>query len=109
VSGILTSVVFFLLLVGWFAAIWVVGYLAQERRSKNLAFILIGGELLVLLVATFNGRNHPDTLSLITSITDAVLAIWVIYLAFRLMRARGKRVVAKQGARRRRKHPTTEL
>ena len=106
VSNLLVSLIFFLLIVGWFAAVWVLGYAAQERRSKNLAYALIGAELLIALVALFNAKHHTDTLSLITSLIDLALAIWVISLAIRLIRAKGGRIVSKQRARHR---PTKRL
>ena len=59
-------------------------------------------EGLVALIALFNDRNHVDLLGLSTSIIDFVLAGWVIILAFRLLRAKGGRLVVKQPRRRRR-------
>jgi len=96
-----TSLVYFLLIALWFAFVWGLGFMAQERRSKRLAQALIGAELLIALVALFNARHHVDAIGLITSLIDSVLAIWVIFLAFKLMRADGARIVTTQ---RQRKH-----
>jgi hypothetical protein len=104
VSNTIVSLIFFILTAAWFGAIWIVGYAAQERRSKRLAQLLICGEGLVALVAYFNARHHTDALGLITSIVDLILALWIITLAFRLMRSSGGRIVTKQrGAGRPRK------
>jgi hypothetical protein len=99
VSDLLVSVIFYLMVVGWFGFIWILGYAAQERRSKRLAQLLIGAELLVMAVAYFNTQHYNDHISLITSWIDLFLAAWVIFLAFRLMRAKGGRVVTRQRSR----------
>lgn len=108
VSNLLVSLIFFLLTVAWFAVVWVVGFAAQERRSRRLAQLLIAAEALIALIALFNAKHHTDILSLFTSLTDLVLAIWVITLAWRLMRAKGGRVVTRQRPRRRRRRSTTD-
>jgi predicted neutral ceramidase superfamily lipid hydrolase len=107
ISNLIVSLVFFILITAWFAFIWILGYAAQERRSKRLAQLLIAAEGTIALFAYFNARHHTDWLSLATSIIDLVLAMWVIILAFRLMRAKGGRVVARQSGRRRRRRPPT--
>ncbi len=103
----MVSVVYWILIAVWFGFLWILAYTAQERRSKRLTWLLIGSQGMVALISSFNARHHPDIIGLITSIIDFVLAIWVILLAFRLLRAKGGRVVAKQSggrarARRRR-------
>ncbi|HWB39118.1 MAG TPA: hypothetical protein VG604_02635 [Candidatus Saccharimonadales bacterium] len=99
--SLLTSVVFYMLVVFWFAAVWVLGMIAQRSRNKRLAQLLIGAELLVIAVAlVINIRHATDALSFITSFVDIVLAIWVIILAFRLMRAGTGRVVRTRQRRR---------
>ena len=103
VGSILVSIIFYILVVIWFGFIWVLGYTAQERRSKRLAQVLIAAETFIVLIAYFNARHYNDILSLITSVVDLILAVWVIFLAFRLMRAKGGRVVINKGSRRRRK------
>lgn len=99
---------YILLLAGWFGFLAMLGYAAQDQRSHKIARVLILAELLVVMIAVFNARHHPDILALLTSLADAALAIWVIILAFRLSRARGGRIVAKQqtSTRPRRRAPT---
>jgi hypothetical protein len=101
VSNLLVSIIFFILTAIWFGAVWLLGYLAQERRNRRLAQLLICAELLIALIAFFNAKHHTDILSLLTSLADLALALWIITLAFRLMRSGGGRVVTKQRARRR--------
>jgi hypothetical protein len=101
VSNLLVSLIFFILLALWFACIWVLGYAAQQRRSKRLAQLLIAVEIMVAVVALFNAKHHTDPLSLATSLIDLCLAAWVIVLAFRLMRAGGGRIVTRQHGRKR--------
>jgi uncharacterized membrane protein len=109
ISNLIVSIIFFILTAVWFACVWILGYAAQEKRSKRLAQLLIAIEAFIALIALFNARHHTDFLSLFTSLVDIGLAAWVIVLAFRLMRSSGGRIVAKQRPRRRRKYPTTEL
>ncbi|HSX47667.1 MAG TPA: hypothetical protein VLF63_02735 [Patescibacteria group bacterium] len=106
VSNALTSVVYYLLVVGWFGFIAALGYLAQNRRSKKLARFLIIAEFLVFGVAGINIKlgisSHNGALSLFTSLIDSILAIWVITLAIKLKKAHGGRVVNRQRIRERR-------
>ncbi len=107
IDSVFVSVVFFILAALWFGAIWVLGFAAQDKRSHRLAYILIAVELLVIMVATFNARNHTNTLSLLTSLIDIALAVWVIVLAYKLSRSKGGRIMA--GGRKRRSRNTPQL
>ena len=100
VSNTILSLIVFLLIAGWFAFVWIIGYLAQEKRSKKLALLLILIEAIIGLFALFNAKHHTDILSLLTSLIDLGLAVWVILLAFRLVRADGGRVVTRSRRRR---------
>ena len=101
-SSVLINFVFYVVLVGWFGFLAMLGFVAQARRSKRLAQILIAAEGLVALVALFDVKHHNEVLGLITSAVDLILSLWIISLAFRLMRSDGGRVVTKQRSRRRR-------
>jgi len=103
VSTIILSLLFFMVITGWFAILMVTGYAAQDRRSQRIAQLLFCAEGLVALVSLFDAKHHPNVLGLITSLVDAVLAVWVMVLAWRLMRAKGGRVVSKQRPRQRRR------
>jgi hypothetical protein len=93
------NLLYFLVLSAWFAFIWMLGFTAQDRRSKRLAQLLIGAEAIIFLAALLDAKHHPDILGLITSIIDGALAAWTILLAWRLMRSNGGRVTTR--ARRR--------
>ncbi|HEY5152349.1 MAG TPA: hypothetical protein VII55_00070 [Candidatus Saccharimonadales bacterium] len=102
ISNLIVSLIFFILTAAWFGIVWILGYTAQERRSRRLAQLLMCAEALIALIALFNAKHHIDALSLFTSLVDLILAVWIISLAFRLIRAGNTRVVAKQGRGRRR-------
>lgn len=95
IGEFLLSTIFFLLTALWFGVIWLIGFTAQQRRSRRLAQLLIGAEILIAMVAYFNAQHYRDALGLFTSIVDLILAIWIITLAFRLMRAGDNRVVRR--------------
>lgn len=100
VGNLLSSIIFYLLITCWFGAIFIIGFTAQERRSKRLAQLLICAELSVVVVASYNIKldlsYHNGYLSLLTSCVDIVLSVWVISLAYRLIKAGGGRVVKRQ-------------
>jgi hypothetical protein len=102
VETIITSSLYFILITLWFVALWMLAVGAQTRRSRKLAFLLIGGEFMVFIVAIFNAKHHNDLLGLTTSLVDAALAVWVGVLAFRIFRAGGGRVTTSNRSRRRR-------
>lgn len=102
IVNILLAIMFFVLTALWFGAVWVLGYFAQERRSRKLAFLLIGAESLIALIALFNAQHYTDALGLATSVIDLILALWIIILALRLMRSGGKRITTSQRSRQRR-------
>lgn len=105
VSNLIVSLIFFILTAAWFGVVWILGYTAQERRSRRLAQLLIAAEAFIALIALFNAKHHTDILSLVTSLFDLVLAIWIISLAIRLMRTGSARVVTKRRSRQRKDTP----
>jgi hypothetical protein len=100
VGNLLSSIIFYLLITSWFAIIVGFGFSAQERRNKRIAQLLICAELAVVVVASYNIKlnisYHNGYLSLLTSCLDDILAIWVISLSYRLIKAGGGRVVKRQ-------------
>ena len=106
VPNMLSSIVFYMLIVIWFGFIVVLGYGAQAKRSKKIARFLMMAEAGVFIVAAYNIKlgitYHNGALSLFTSLLDLVMSVWIISLAYRLMRAGGGRVVANH--RRVRRH-----
>ncbi len=105
VSNLLTSVILYVLVAIAFGIIWIIGYGAQVRRSKRLAQLLICIEAFVALVAIFSFKlslhHHKNVPGLATSFIILLIAVWVISLAWRLMRAGGGRVVTRQRDRKR--------
>lgn len=103
VGNMLASIAFYILIVAWFGVIVSIGYVAQAKRSKKLCQALMAAEFLVVIVAGYNIKsgitNHSGALPLFTSFIDLILSVWVITLAFRLMKARGGRVVARRRVR----------
>lgn len=100
------NLLFLLVLAAWFAFLWVLGYAAQDRRSKNLAIVLIIAEAVVAGAALLDLRHAPNPYSFITSLLDAALAIWTIALAYRLIKAGQARVVAVRPRTRKRRSST---
>ena len=106
VSNMIVSLILYLLTAGWFGIIMIVAYAAQHRRSRQLAVILIGLEFITLVVAAYIDFPHdPNILSKATSLLDAALSIWIIYLAFRLFLSGGRRMVKKRSVISRTRRP----
>jgi len=103
VSGIGIDVLYVILLAFWFGFVWVLAYAAQDRRDHRLAAILMAAEVMILGVSLFNAKHYPNIIGLITSLVDAAFAIWVLYLAFRLIRAKGGRITTPVTGRARRR------
>ncbi|HVA11537.1 MAG TPA: hypothetical protein VNG32_05250 [Candidatus Dormibacteraeota bacterium] len=101
VGNLLSSVIYYVLIVGWFGVILLLGFAAQEGRNKRLALSVICAELAVFVVAGYNIKLdhfgfHNGILSLVTSCVDVLLSIWVITIAYRLTKSSGGRVVKRQ-------------
>ena len=107
VSDIGINLFYVILLAIWFGFIWILAYAAQDRRDHRLATVLMGAEAMILVVSLFNAKHYPNILGLITSLVDAAFAVWVIWLAFRLTRAKGGRITAPAATRQRRR-PTAK-
>ncbi len=107
-SSAAIDMVYVILLAGWFGFIWVLAYAAQQRRDHRLAAILMGAEAMVLVVSLFNAKHYPNLLGLITSLVDAAFAVWIIFLAFRLIRAKGGRIRTSTSSRPRRRPGSTQ-
>ena len=75
VGNLLSSVIFYFLIVIWFGIILAIGLAAQQGRNKRLAQILICAELAVFVVAIYNIKLdhfgfHNGILSILTSCID---------------------------------------
>lgn len=107
VWGAFANMVFIILIVLWFGFLWVLGFAAQDRRSKRLAQALILAECMVAIVALFNFKHGHETFARLTSLFNLIMAVYVILLAFRIARAKGGRVVVRGRARVRNLHRNT--
>lgn len=98
--NVILSIVVYILQIIWFGLIAVLGYLAQTRRDKRNVRFLIIAEVIVFCWAGVNLKigisNHSDALSLFTSFFDLIFSVWVITLAYKLLKSRGGRVVRKR-------------
>jgi hypothetical protein len=112
IENMIPSILLYILIAIWFGIVWLIGYTAQERRTRGWVALLNAAEFAIAMVALFSIKHHSDWLSAATSTIDLIFAVWVIVLALNLFRSGGGRVVAHgRGAqRRRRRHPpTTDL
>lgn len=94
VGDVTINLLYFLVLAAWFGFIWVLGYSAQDRRSKRIAQVLILAEGIIFLAALLDAKHFPNVLGLLTSLLDMFFAVWTITLAWRLIKSGGARVVA---------------
>ena len=111
VSNLLSSVIYYILIIICYGAILAVGISAQEKRSKRLGQLLIIFEAIVFVVAAYGIKldltNHNAVLSLVTDVANVVLALWVGRLAIALVMSDGRRVVRRRP--RQRHSPNKEL
>ncbi|HET9098427.1 MAG TPA: hypothetical protein VFN51_02305 [Candidatus Saccharimonadales bacterium] len=102
-TNVFSSVAFYIATVLWFAFLAFLGYLAQTRRNKKFALMVMAAEMAVFIFAAANVylgiTYHNAVLGLFTSLIDLILSSWIITLAYRLYKAGSSRVVH---ARRRR-------
>lgn len=91
----LFSMVFIFMTFLWFFVLSAIGYAAEERRSRNLAYLLIAGQLATMAVAYGFFKHPANWFGMLSALIVLILAGWVIVLAWRLSKAKGKRIVAR--------------
>jgi len=97
IGSMIPNLFLFIALAIFFGVIWLIGFIVQDRRSTKIAILLILAELLVLLIGLFDLiHNKTGFLGILLSISEIATAIWIIYLASRLIRARGGRVRSRR-------------
>lgn len=101
-GNVITSMIFFMLLTIFFALVWILAAATQTRRSRKLAFLLIGAEGLVILVSLFDATHSSNPFTITIGVINAILAAWVAVLALRLFISGGKRVTGSRRSRQRR-------
>ncbi len=93
ITNTFVSLILIILTIVAFSFLAGLGYVAQDRRSSRLALALIGFELLAMLIFLFDALHSPDILSKLINFVSFVVALWVLYIAWKLYRAKGARIV----------------
>jgi hypothetical protein len=106
VSNSIVSLILIILTTVWFGFIAILGYAAQDRRSRRLARLLMLAEVAIALVALFDALHFTNILTLLTSLVDFVLSLWILLLAYRLNKSGGGRIVTPGGSRKRQRRHT---
>jgi hypothetical protein len=105
VSNTVTSLILIILTAGWYAFLAVLGYAAQDRRSRRLANVLLLAEGATILVALFDSLHFNNIFGLITSLLDTILAALVIFATLGLRRAaKGHVPISGNNRERQRRH-----
>lgn len=99
----LFSMIFIFMTALWFFVLSAIGYAAEERRSRNLAYMLILGQLATMGIAYGFFKHPANWFGMLSALIVILLAAWVIMLAWRLSKAKGGRIVARPAAARPRK------
>ncbi|MGI0134150.1 MAG: hypothetical protein ACREBW_04245, partial [Candidatus Micrarchaeaceae archaeon] len=86
---------------GALAILAIFGYTVQARRSPKLAFILMAVEAGAALIYLFDTKQSPALIDRTTNFLSFALAAWVIWVSWRLARAKGGRIVKPQPRHRR--------
>lgn len=100
VSNSLVSLVLIILSAAILGSIAAFGYVAQERRSTRLAFILIGIEGVAALIYLFDAKHSLGLLERVLNLISFAITGWVVVVAIGLAQSRGRRIVS--GGRRHR-------
>jgi hypothetical protein len=95
------TLLFLIFTAGVLAVIAILGYIAQERRSTRLAYILMGIEAGAALIYLFDAKQAPGFVDRITNLLTFLIAVWVIVVAWRLAQSKGARIVRRQRTRKR--------
>lgn len=88
------SLFFIIATAAWFGFLSMIGYKAEEQRNHRAAYVLIASELATAAVVYGFFANPGGTFGKLSALLILLTCGWVIMLAWRLARARGKRIVA---------------
>lgn len=109
VSDSVISILYVILLAMWLGFVSVIGYAAEDRRSKRLAQLLLVLQIMILGPILMNIRGSHNPFDRLGSLIDLAVCVWVVILAWRLMSSNGGRIVNKSmvraGAERPRRRP----
>lgn len=76
----------------WYFGLFGLGYLAQEKRSRRLTKLLIAAESFTAFVALMFLKNPSSVYSGIGAAVALFFALWIIFLAYRIHKAKGGRI-----------------
>lgn len=99
ISNAFVSLILIIILVFWLGFLLALGYVTQDRRSPRLAMLLIGAEGLSALIYLFDTMHSPDIISRLTNLVSFLIAAWVIFVAWHILRAKGGRIVKNRTQR----------
>lgn len=86
--------VILLFVIGFFMSLTALGYFAQTKRSSRLAKLLLVVELGIAAVSYKLLTASSSVLSTIGAFVILVLSLTTVWLAWRIIRAKGRRIVA---------------
>lgn len=84
-SGVQMSIAYLVVIVVWFGFIAVLGYAVEDRRTRSLTLLLGIIEFVVAATALYDLYRLNGPLGFITSLSDFVLALVVMYLSYQLL------------------------
>jgi hypothetical protein len=99
VSDSVISILYVIILAMWLGFVSVIGYAAEDRRSKRLAQLLLVLQVMILGPILMNIRGSHNLFDRFGSLIDLAVCVWVIILAWRLMASNGGRIVNKSMVR----------
>ena len=94
VSNAIPTLIIFILTALWFAFLAMLGFFVQHKRDRKLTLLLMMTEGITLLVAGyFNLPRASGINNKLTSLADAVLSIWIIFMTINIFLYKKKRIV----------------
>jgi len=80
--------------VFWFVGVAALGFLVQKKRSRRLNIFLLGTEGITFLVSGyFNLPRASGIIAKTTSLIDAIISLWVIFMALNIFLYKKRRIV----------------
>ncbi|GEM_PF-721780 len=94
VSNAIPTLILFIMTVFWFVGVAALGFLVQKKRSRRLNIFLLGTEGITFLVSGyFNLPRASGIIAKTTSLIDAIISLWVIFMALNIFLYKKRRIV----------------
>jgi len=94
VSNTVPTLILFIITVFWFVGIAAMGFLVQKKRSRRLNLFLLGAEGITFLVSGyFDFPRASGLIAKTTSLIDAIISVWVIFMAVNIFLYKKRRIV----------------